>query len=184
MNNLTQASAPSEWLQGYLASESQDRVDIPLDFIERMGATLACFSAVLVKRAKESDLLTPESAIVKEACDWAGINPSRTARKYLKEAERHGVISRFKCSDDGAVEILKRKQPQKSEARFGSRCTWCQCDTAALHDHHHPVRASEGGTITVPICSNCHAEFHQMTDRIVYKLSQASESPSTTGTQS
>ena len=40
-------------------------------------------------------------------------------------------------------------------------CEWCGCKTTVLHRHHYPIPKRLGGTKTVNICSNCHAEFHK-----------------------
>ena len=55
--------------------------------------------------------------------------------------------------------ILRRKTPSNGAGHF--TCSWCGSSTAFLHEHHHPVSKSNGGTKTVPICPNCHGEFHQ-----------------------
>jgi hypothetical protein len=47
---------------------------------------------------------------------------------------------------------------------YGKKCQWCGGKCLILHSHHHPIKRSEGGVITVDICPNCHSNFHAVED--------------------
>ena len=68
-----------------------------------------------------------------------------------------------------ASEILRKKQGQ-SNGPGDEVCEWCECKTMVLHKHHYPIPARAGGTSTVSICPNCHAEYHALVDTAVYRL--------------
>lgn len=63
-----------------------------------------------------------------------------------------------------AKAIVSGKHPQKYPS-LGKikRCAWCKGDTLILHAHHYPITRENGGTETVNICANCHAEYHALT---------------------
>ncbi len=42
----------------------------------------------------------------------------------------------------------------------GEKCEWCGVRSIALQEHHFPIPKYKGGTETVKICPNCHAEYH------------------------
>jgi hypothetical protein len=84
-------------------------------------------------------------------------------RKALRELEESDLVIKIAgIAVDQAQRILEGKTPQ-SPIGFGSTCSWCRCVTAWLHEHHYPVTKSDGGSETVDICPNCHAEFHALT---------------------
>lgn len=47
-------------------------------------------------------------------------------------------------------------------------CVFCGYSKSTLDEHHYPVRAKDGGTKTIPICPNCHREFHELADHNRY----------------
>ncbi len=63
---------------------------------------------------------------------------------------------------EDAIALIGRKTPQQfpdgaTTLRF---CSWCRGCTLVLHNHHYPITRRDGGTTTVAICPNCHAEYH------------------------
>lgn len=42
-------------------------------------------------------------------------------------------------------------------------CVFCS-SKKNLHNHHYPIKKSFGGIETIVLCSDCHFEFHQLTD--------------------
>lgn len=72
---------------------------------------------------------------------------------------------------------IKAKVISSKNSQFGSlpnskECEWCGYNTLVLHEHHFPVRHSDGGTETVSICPNCHAEYHAIENCSAYRLSE------------
>ena len=66
-------------------------------------------------------------------------------------------------------ESIKEKTLENKENNL-FECEWCHCKTGVIHNHHYPIPKRLGGTETVSICSNCHAEFHKKENmRIPYK---------------
>lgn len=67
-------------------------------------------------------------------------------------------------SPSDAKAFVSSKHPQKYPS-LGKikRCAWCKGDTLILHAHHYPITREDGGTETVNICANCHAEYHALT---------------------
>lgn len=87
-------------------------------------------------------------------------NSVRRAMSELMEAKL--VEQVFAMSGEKAAKLIQAKTPQ-SDIGLVALCEWCRCNTAWLHAHHFPVSRSDGGTETVDICPNCHAEFHALT---------------------
>jgi hypothetical protein len=90
-----------------------------------------------------------------------------SANESLHYMANAGILDTFRLSGADAVSILKAKTPQRLEPGHET-CSWCQCETLTLNEHHYPVRKAHGGTKTVRICANCHAEFHYLTDNTFY----------------
>ncbi len=69
-----------------------------------------------------------------------------------------------------AESILKSKSEQlhHDDGLFNAVCEWCHCKTGYIHAHHYPTPKSQGGTETVDLCPNCHAEFHYLTENKRY----------------
>jgi hypothetical protein len=42
-------------------------------------------------------------------------------------------------------------------------CVFCSSKNN-LHNHHYPIKKSFGGTETIVLCSDCHFEFHSLSD--------------------
>jgi len=69
-----------------------------------------------------------------------------------------GYFSRLRLSDQDALsKIIKRGRP------YNSGCYACGF-SRYLHNHHYPVRQKDGGSQTIPLCPDCHSEFHQYAD--------------------
>ena len=79
----------------------------------------------------------------------------------IKNLLDEGFLIKTELKVDEIVEILRNKQPQKCEL-FNHECEWCQSDCMVLHNHHYPIPKHLGGTDTIPICPNCHSEFHRL----------------------
>jgi hypothetical protein len=69
-----------------------------------------------------------------------------------------GYLSRFLFSDQASLnQIIKHGGP------YNSGCYACGFNRY-IHRHHYPVRQKDGGTQTIPLCQDCHSEFHQYAD--------------------
>lgn len=98
-------------------------------------------------------------------------NSVRKALRELVGAQLAAKLPALSVAE--AKRRLEAKAPQ-ADVGFGCECTWCGCLTAWLHDHHYPIFKSAGGTETVAICPNCHAEFHALT-RDRYQIARGAE---------
>ena len=97
----------------------------------------------------------------------------RVAKESVKTLEDCGVIARSAQLSPAKIrEILTGKTPSLSLCSYQSSCEWCKTNTPILHKHHYPIKKSNGGTETVSICPNCHAEFHWMLDTPKYQFTQ------------
>ena len=54
-------------------------------------------------------------------------------------------------------------QLNKNNCKHGG-CLFCGYSKSTLDEHHYPTRSKDGGIETISICSNCHREFHELTD--------------------
>lgn len=92
-----------------------------------------------------------------------------SVRSGLDAISKRGLIGIHQepaLDPEMAFHIISSKAPQRF-ALPGNRlstCTWCNGSTLALHAHHYPIPRSKGGTKTVNICPNCHAEYHVLTE--------------------
>lgn len=116
--------------------------------------------------------LFPPMAIGEISREVAMMMAEKTARLTIKAMEEMGIVYRHQMSQEEAIAILQGKVPQ-SHGFFSQSCQWCGATTKTLHAHHYPIPACKGGTETVDICPNCHAEFHQLTDHPVILLTAA-----------
>jgi len=85
-------------------------------------------------------------------------------RDALKKAVKNGAINRKTISDCDAFALLNKQH--------ATGCLFCGYSRSFLDKHHYPVRACSGGTETISICSNCHREFHQLTDYGMYEVAR------------
>lgn len=79
-----------------------------------------------------------------------------------------GMVNRLIAS-----EYLTRQQYSDNEALMAIQqsgggphnhgCIACS-NTRNIHQHHYPVRAKDGGVQTIPLCANCHSDFHGLAD--------------------
>lgn len=95
---------------------------------------------------------------------------ARTIERIIGTCLQEGYIekrSRPSFTPKEAKEVVSEKTPQEINTDFlgvdQKRCAWCGCTTLVLQAHHYPIPRSEGGTETVNICANCHAEYHELT---------------------
>jgi len=111
-----------------------------------------------------------------------GIDKSSILRSlpFISRPSLGSVLNRLL---DGAVIFAHRANPfivqqiLKSKALsttgYGRlTCSWCDCQTLVLSNHHFPVPAKEGGMDTVEICSNCHTEYHYLINQPIYRHSR------------
>lgn len=85
---------------------------------------------------------------------------SSTIKRIISKLETLGLIKKVNTNRKMIIDKLKSKP---SVTGVGSKvCALCKSTTAQLHNHHYPLKASEGGTETIGICPNCHFEFHYM----------------------
>jgi hypothetical protein len=83
---------------------------------------------------------------------------------YLKREKREMSIEYAKS----IKEILCNKKLDGCGIGIMS-CSWCKINVYILHEHHYPVSKLKGGTLTVSICPNCHAEYHYLVKRLYEK---------------
>lgn len=95
----------------------------------------------------------------KEIAEFLAISNSKLASSFEK-LRKLGYISESKLSYEQIKEIVLK---EKENAKFV--CEWCGCKCNILNEHHYPIPKSKGGTETVKICPNCHAEFHSVEQR-------------------
>ncbi|MBW4636475.1 MAG: hypothetical protein KME30_32755 [Iphinoe sp. HA4291-MV1] len=89
-------------------------------------------------------------------------------RRSLSELVQLNLIQKYHIQELEALRLIKSKTPQFVEC--GLECEWCNSTSFLLHEHHYPIKRSLGGSQTVQICSNCHSEFHYLTEAIFYAL--------------
>ena len=81
----------------------------------------------------------------------------------IKKLLLHGLVFRSQMPAEKIKDIIIKSKAEVANCGMGSvKCAWCGTHTAILHDHHYPVKRSDGGTKTVSICPNCHTEFHYL----------------------
>lgn len=80
--------------------------------------------------------------------------------RTLTDLEKDGYIKTSKkISDYEAFNILKNGKELHKKG-----CLFCGYNKCFLDEHHYPIRAKDNGSETISICSNCHREFHYITD--------------------
>lgn len=87
-------------------------------------------------------------------------------RKIKEIIKKTKAFNFCNLTDEDAVKIL-RLNKNNFNFRFDSNCGWCEVQCYVLEDHHYPIRKKDGGQKIVKICSNCHKNFHALTD---YKI--------------
>lgn len=95
----------------------------------------------------------------KEIAEFLAISNSKLASGFEK-LKKLGYISENTLSYEEIKEIVLK---EKENAKFV--CEWCGRKCNILNEHHYPIPKSKGGTETVKICPNCHAEFHSVEQR-------------------
>lgn len=80
-----------------------------------------------------------------------------TVSKAIFKMETTGFIKITQTTDEEAYRKLNNMN-----SKFG--CLFCGYAGIAIDKHHYPVRAKDGGIRTIDLCSNCHREFHHITD--------------------
>lgn len=83
-----------------------------------------------------------------------------TLKRIVKKLETLNLIKKVDADKDSILAVLKSKPIVIGVGN--NVCSICNCTTAQLHQHHYPIRKSEGGTKTISLCPNCHFEFHYM----------------------
>lgn len=103
---------------------------------------------------------------VADVCRWS----RNKASKLTKDLTSLGVLDVTFLSDQEAKDLIVETS---GTGGLGDKvCSWCGCRTYILHRHHFPKRRKDGGQETVDICPNCHANFHFLTDTMLYVLSK------------
>lgn len=101
----------------------------------------------------EKDILS-----LSDICKKVSFSKSKVI-KTISCIEKKGYITiQEKISDLTAYSMLKDTNIHKTG------CLFCGYNKSFLDEHHYPIRAKDGGTNTISICSNCHREFHYITD--------------------
>jgi hypothetical protein len=86
-----------------------------------------------------------------------------SAKRLLSSLVELNLLVKVPATPEQIKEMICQKQPQAFKASvFTNTCEWCECQTGYLHEHHYPVRRSQGGIETVSICPNCHSEYHTL----------------------
>jgi len=85
-----------------------------------------------------------------------------TIVRFIKQLEKYSYIKvlKNKYTDEEVYNKLNQKNSQTG-------CLFCGYDKSPLDKHHYPVRKADGGEETIPICANCHREFHQLADYVM-----------------
>ena len=120
----------------------------------------------LLAYIKESASLS-ENSTVKEFCELFNENDNDNDNDNDNEdssTNRQRIVHDSSIPGQTYEEIKEQILNQKGDGE--KICAWCGCKTTLLHKHHYPVPKRMGGTETVEICSNCHAEFHLAEGRI------------------
>ncbi len=102
------------------------------------------------------------------------LDPASCTSDGLDECIALGMVTvKQIMSPDDAKNLICGKVGQSGLGDL--TCEWCNGSTLVLHDHHFPIPARDGGTDTVAICPNCHAEYHMLLDTPLYLLQPESE---------
>jgi len=100
--------------------------------------------------------------------DRQGLDPF-----FVQNLLEKGIAYYHEYHQEEIVSILKQKKPQElfifDELR---RCSWCNCSTTSLHEHHYPLSKSKGGKQVIGICPNCHSEFHRLEKLRTFKIKE------------
>lgn len=93
----------------------------------------------------------------------------RQIEKCVNDFVKSGLLKASKIDGAEIISLLKSKSPQriKGAAKF---CFWCKGSTYSLQEHHYPIPRSKGGTEVIQVCPNCHYEYHSLSQRKFYKL--------------
>ena len=85
------------------------------------------------------------------------LNMGETAiKRRCNKLKQKRLIEISKISDKQAFDALNNG--------YLKGCLFCGYNKSFLDKHHYPIRVKDKGTETIEICSNCHREFHTMTD--------------------
>lgn len=102
-------------------------------------------------------------------------NPTR---EQWKDFEKLGICEKIKYSPEEIKELLCKKSPCLV-AEFDQItihiCAWCKSQTYKIHAHHYPISKKNKGLETVNICTNCHTEFHYLSDLFHYRVKKEYE---------
>lgn len=120
---------------------------------------------VHLKRRTDNDM---GQATTRELAKQCNMSIGATVNSRIKLQEKGLLKIRPGMTPEMARAACEDKKPQYfTETQPGVNsllrtCKWCRCTTVAIQEHHYPIPKSEGGTETVSICANCHAEFHKL----------------------
>lgn len=82
-----------------------------------------------------------------------------TIKNSVKQLIKKECILIQKINNEELVNSLKNKN--MNGLGYGHlTCSWCGVKTTTMHYHHYPLSKKNGGKNTIPICPNCHHEFH------------------------
>lgn len=87
-----------------------------------------------------------------------GTSKQNISRQISKLIKKDYLYNKSKYSDKEVFEILSKGTTYKNG------CKLCGYTKSTLDEHHYPIRAKDGGIKTIPICPNCHREFHELAD--------------------
>jgi hypothetical protein len=97
---------------------------------------------------------------------YYGLKISGNERVRLKK-------SKLLKPPDYSQEEIKSIISQKNFTGLGIGhyiCDWCKIKTTSLHQHHYPIKKSNGGNSVVSICPNCHQEYHDLEGKMKLEL--------------
>lgn len=98
-----------------------------------------------------------------------------TLNRRIASLCKKGIIEKIN-SDDFIVGLLKSKKPSIIKIKGAVKCNWCKGVVVYLQEHHHPIRACDGGKDIVRICPSCHYEYHYLKMTGILKLSKTVKS--------
>lgn len=88
-----------------------------------------------------------------------------TIHRCINRLEEHGLIQKVTRNPEEIRSLLESKNLD-GKGIGPLKCTWCKINTLALEEHHYPTPRTKGGENTVPICPNCHKEYHSLETEI------------------
>ena len=143
---------------------SKSRIILPKQIIRKHSSNHAYVYGTWIKEFGFNQVIV-ENDYFKLLFLGEVISP-RTAKRKIKEMVESGLFDYSIADPKERKQLIVNNKDMKDKGVGIKTCNWCGYNCTKLHSHHYPIQKKDGGTETVDICPNCHAEYHSLKFKI------------------